>query len=164
MLRTCTPGDPVSAGTYGQLQAMNGNQPFRAYQQTVETCALVICLWICRNEIWASYTKEEKDLIAAFLSGFAHASTVPQNWRLFNMLDMAFLHMEGYPIEEDVMLDHAQAVLNFYVGDGWYRDGHSFDYYSCWAFNVYAAHLESVVRLWRTRRTSRPGLRSIPIN
>ena len=138
VLRTCTPGDPVSAGTYGQLQAMNGNQPFRAYQQTVETCALVICLWICRNEIWASYTKEEKDLIAAFLSGFAHASTVPQNWRLFNMLDMAFLHMEGYPIEEDVMLDHAQAVLNFYVGDGWYRDGHSFDYYSCWAFNVYA--------------------------
>ena len=70
---------------------------FRAYQQTVETCALVICLWICREEIWASYTKEEKDTIAAFLTGFAHASTVPQNWRPFNLLDMAFLHMEGYP-------------------------------------------------------------------
>ncbi|HJA92599.1 MAG TPA: DUF2264 domain-containing protein [Candidatus Eisenbergiella merdipullorum] len=138
VLRTCTPGDPVSAGTYGQLQALNGSQPFRTYQQTVETCALVICLWICRDEIWDTYTKEEKDVIAAFLTGFAHGCTVPQNWRLFNMLDMAFLHMEGYPIEEDIMLDHAQAVLNFYVGDGWYRDGHSFDYYSCWAFNVYA--------------------------
>lgn len=54
------------------------------------------------------------------------------------MLDMAFLHMEGYPIQKDVMLDHAQAILNYYAGDGWYRDGHSFDYYSCWAFNVYA--------------------------
>ena len=35
-------------------------------------------------------------------------------------------------------MDHAQAILNYYAGDGWYRDGHSFDYYSCWAFNVYA--------------------------
>ena len=43
------------------------------------------------------------------------------------LLDMAFLHMEGYPIQKDVMLDHAQAILNYYAGDGWYRDGHSFD-------------------------------------
>ena len=36
------------------------------------------------------------------------------------------------------MVEHAQAILAYSVGDGWYRDGHSFDYYSCWAFNVYA--------------------------
>lgn len=36
------------------------------------------------------------------------------------------------------MADHAQALLNFTVGDGWYRDGQCFDYYSCWAFNIYA--------------------------
>ena len=35
------------------------------------------------------------------------------------------------------MLDHAQAILEYYVGDGWYRDGQSFDYYSCWCFNMY---------------------------
>lgn len=46
--------------------------------------------------------------------------------------------MMGYPIDEDIMRDHAMAILNYYAGDGWYRDGHSFDYYSCWAFNVYA--------------------------
>jgi hypothetical protein len=45
--------------------------------------------------------------------------------------------MEGYPIDHEIMLDHAQAILAYSVGDGWYRDGHSFDYYSCWAFNVY---------------------------
>ena len=54
------------------------------------------------------------------------------------MLDMAFLDMEGYEIDEEIMLDHAQSILAYYAGDGWYRDGHSFDYYSCWAFNVYA--------------------------
>lgn len=140
VLRVCTRGDGLFVGTYEDQQRIVGNQDrFRAFQQTVETCALVICLWISREQIWDTYTKQERDRIAAFIGGYAHESTVPQNWRLFNMLDMAFLHMEGYPIKEAVMRDHAQAILNFYAGDGWYRDGHSFDYYSCWGFNVYTA-------------------------
>ncbi len=139
VLRVCTRGDELYVGTYEDQQAVAGGlDPFRTFQQTVETCALVICLWVCREQIWDTYTRQEKDTIAAFLESYAHAGTVPQNWRLFNMLDMAFLYMEGYPIQKDVMRDHAQAILNYYVGDGWYRDGHSFDYYSCWAFNVYA--------------------------
>lgn len=138
VLRSCTREDEIYVGTYEDLQKMtNYEDPYRAFQQTVETCALVICLWISKEQIWDTYTKEEKDKIAEFLTGFAHANTVPQNWRLFNMLDMAFLHMEGYPIDDEIMMDHAQAILNFYAGDGWYRDGHCFDYYSCWAFNVY---------------------------
>ena len=139
VLRVCTKGDTLYVGTYADQQEIAGHvNPFQAFQQTVETCALVICLWVSREQIWDTYTKEEKDVIAALLEGYAHENTVPQNWRLFNMLDMAFLHMEGYPIRKDVMRDHAQAILNYYAGDGWYRDGHSFDYYSCWAFNVYA--------------------------
>jgi len=139
VLRVCTRGDELYVGTYEDQQETTGRtSPFRTFQQTVETCALVICLWVCREQIWDTYTQEERDGIAQFLSSYAHESTVPQNWRLFNMLDMAFLHMEGYPIKKEIMRDHAQAILNFYAGDGWYRDGHSFDYYSCWAFNVYA--------------------------
>ncbi len=137
VLRSCTKGDQIYIGTYDELLELTGGDRFRCFQQTVETCALVICLWICKEELWNTYTKEEKDRIAAFLSNYAHNSTVPQNWRMFNMLDLAFLHMEGYPIDHEIMLDHAQAILAYSVGDGWYRDGHSFDYYSCWAFNVY---------------------------
>lgn len=139
ILRSCTPGDAHCAGTYEELQEITGHaDPFRAFQQTVETCALVIGLWVSRGAVWESCTKAEKDVIAAFLASFAHANTVPQNWRMFNMLDMAFLAMEGYPIDREIMLDHAQAILDYYAGDGWYRDGQSFDYYSCWAFNFYA--------------------------
>lgn len=137
ILRSCIPGDPQSVGSYEELQKMTGD-PLRSFQQTVETCALVICLWVCKEQIWDTYTKEEKDIIAGFLTGYAHGNTVPQNWRLFNMLDMAFLHMEGYPVDEEMMLEHAKSVLDYYAGGGWYRDGHCFDYYSCWAFNVYA--------------------------
>lgn len=139
VLRACTANDPVSVGSYDEMIAIAGKEAIiPAFQQTVETCALVICLWISKSEIWDTYTKAEKDIIAEFLTGYAHGNTVPQNWRLFNMLDMAFLHREGYPIDKDMMREHAQAILNYYAGDGWYRDGHSFDYYSCWAFNVYA--------------------------
>ena len=139
VLKICARDGIYAAGHYDQMLALNkNNQPFCCFQQTVETCALVICLWISKKEIWDTYTKEEKDEIADFLSGYAHGNTVPQNWRLFNMLDLAFLHQEGYPIDKDIMRDHAMSILNYYAGDGWYRDGHSFDYYSCWAFNVYA--------------------------
>ncbi len=137
VLRICAKDDPYSAGRYEEMQERSGDY-LRCFQQTVETCALVICLWLCKPEIWDAYTKEEKDIIADFLTGYANGNTVPQNWRLFNMLDMAFLHMEGYPIKKEIMLEHAQAILHYYAGDGWYRDGQSFDYYSCWAFNVYA--------------------------
>ena len=60
VLRACTKGDPVSVGCYEELQEMAGDYN-RAFQQTVETCALVICLWVCKEEIWDTYTKEEKD-------------------------------------------------------------------------------------------------------
>lgn len=144
ILKACTATDKASdtlncVGHYEDLQRLTGNKDvFRAYQQTVETCALVICLDSCKEEIWDTYSKEEKDIIADFLLGYGNRSTVPQNWRLFNMLDLAFLHKEGYEIDRELMREHGQAILAYYAGDGWYRDGHSFDYYSCWAFNVYA--------------------------
>lgn len=139
ILRVCTKDDAVYVGDYEQMQESNGyKDPFRTYQQTVESSALVIGLHACREQIWAAYTQEEKDTVAALISSFGHANTVPHNWRFFNMLDLAFLHREGYEIDREIMVDHAQAVLNYTVGDGWYRDGHGFDYYSCWAFNLYA--------------------------
>lgn len=140
VLYACTKGHPNFVGYMEDLRELAGtDDPSRTFQQTVETCALVMCLDICKEEIWDTYSKDEKDIVANFLLSYAHTSTVPQNWRLFNMLDMAFLHKEGYDIDKDIMREHAQVILNYYAGDGWYRDGQNFDYYSCWAFNVYTA-------------------------
>ncbi len=133
ILRACTREDEVYVGNYEDMLRLTGSKdPFRCFQQTVESCALVIGLNACKGQVWDSYTKEEKDRIAALLSSFAHGNTVPQNWRMFNMLDLAFLHREGYPIDHEIMVDHAQAILNYTVGDGWYRDGQSFDYAPIW--------------------------------
>ena len=134
----CIKDDPAYVGTYEELHVGKfADDPIKPFQQTVETCALVIGLDACADEVWNRYSDKEKDDIAAFLKSYAYNPTVPQNWRLFNMLDLAFLHKYGYEIDDEIMGDHAQAILNYYVGDGWYRDGQCFDYYSCWAFNVY---------------------------
>lgn len=140
ILRVVSPGDSLYVGSYSDMQKLSEKEgnPFKPFQQTVESCALVIGLYLSEGEIWKSYTKEEQDKIAAFLRDWAESNTVPQNWRLFNMLDLAFLYRQDYEISESIMLEHAQAILDYYVGNGWYRDGESFDYYSCWAFNVYA--------------------------
>ena len=133
-----TPGDPNYVRTWTDMQEQYGNgDPFAAYQQTVETCSLAIGLEACREQIWDTCTKQEKDRIAAFLEDYAKSPTVPQNWRLFNMMDYAFLWKCGYAVDREIMRDHAQAILGYYAGDGWYRDGRGFDYYSCWAFSFY---------------------------
>ncbi len=140
ILHTVDPKDPLFVGSIESLRALrNDYNPFGCFQQTVESCALVICLWETEQEIWESYSQAEKDLIAAFIRDYGEGPTVPQNWRLFNMLDLAFLHSKGYRIDRQIMREHAAAISNYYAGDGWYRDGHSFDYYSVWAFNVYTA-------------------------
>ncbi|EET62262.1 hypothetical protein BRYFOR_05926 [Marvinbryantia formatexigens DSM 14469] len=138
VLAACTPGEENYVLSYEDMYRLEGDrEPLNIYQQTVETCALVICLWTCREVIWDTYRQEEKDRILDFIAGYACQGTVPQNWRLFNMLDMAFLHVNGREIDEDIMRHHASMILRYYAGDGWYRDGEGFDYYSVWAFQTY---------------------------
>lgn len=139
VLESCTPGAPNSACTYRELCELEGErESLNTYQETVESCALVICLWISKDVIWDTYTESEKTIILDFIEGYAKGATIAHNWRFFNLLDLAFLWMNGREIPEDMMRHHASALLNCYSGDGWYRDGNSFDYYSVWAFQVYA--------------------------
>ena len=139
ILRSCTKGDEQYVLSYSDMDKdAEPSFGLHTYQQTVETCAVVIGLVTTKKEIWDTYTKEEKDRIAYFIRDYAQGTTATQNWRLFNMLDLAFLNMMGYEIDKGKMREHAQAILSYYAGEGWYRDGHSFDYYSAWAFQVYA--------------------------
>lgn len=134
ILEGCSPGESAYLLSYQDLRKM---QPEGTFQHTVECAALVMGLWICEETIWNDYTQSEKDRIADFLFSFAYGDTEPHNWRLFNMLILAFLYRAGYRVDEEFMRMHARAVASFYAGDGWYRDGHAFDYYSAWAFQTY---------------------------
>lgn len=136
ILKALDPASPNFVGGIAYLQKHSGmvNLPF---QQTCECAALVISLMASKEHIWDKYTKSEQDIIARYLSEMGHYRTHRHNWRLFNMLILAFLDLNGYEIDKAVMNDHATNILSYDVGEGWYRDGQTFDYYSPWAFQVY---------------------------
>ncbi len=109
----------------------------RPFQQTCECASLVICLFFTKEQIWDQYSPAQRDQIARYLSDFGHALTNVHNWRWFNVLILTFLKLNGYTINEQIYHDHLQNILSYYAGDGWYRDGDLFDYYSPWAFQCY---------------------------
>lgn len=136
ILLSVTPGTPNYLLRVEEIfpEALPGE---KAFQHTCECASLAIGLSMCREVIWEQYTKEEKDRIADYLLDFGRSFTSHHNWRLFNMLILAFLDREGYEIDGGMMRDHAAAIISYYAGNGWYRDGHLFDYYCPWAFHVY---------------------------
>lgn len=134
ILEACNPTSPCFWGRAEEIFSANGNRPG---QQIVEAAALCIGLQSSRKVIWDRYSKQEQDLIAAWLRDYADAATHSHNWRYFNVLIGAFLQVHGYPTNEVMINAHLRALMAWYVGEGWYRDGGQFDYYSPWAFQFY---------------------------
>ncbi|MCQ2770715.1 MAG: DUF2264 domain-containing protein [Clostridia bacterium] len=128
---------PNRAGWFDQHRAVYPD-PGRSFQQVVEACAIVIALDGCHKEIYDTLTPDERAQVNGFLRSYAVDKTYPNNWRFFNMMILAFLYKNGEDIPRDIMMSHTKAMLDFYSGDGWYRDGNSFDFYSCWTFQTYA--------------------------
>ena len=129
--------DPDSPGYLMSLTDIINRHGVQQYQHTVEGAALAIGLMFSRDLIWDKFTKEQRDQVAAFISDIAHHRTIGNNWRFFNVLMMTFLKVNGYEIDEAALKDHIQHLLAFYVGDGWYRDDATFDYYNPWGFHFY---------------------------
>ena len=133
LLKVCSAkrdDNPYAAGFYGESGGEIG-------QATVEGGLLVIALWICEDALWAELTKEERDQLAAYIKSQADGRTVMQNWRCFNMLMYAFLWKHGYGCSKERMRFLAEEVQLDYAGDGWYRDGQGFDYYTAWAYQIF---------------------------
>lgn len=128
---------PKTPNTFGTLGELLKERPDGGpYQQTVECGIMAINLMNSRKVIWDRFTAEEKEITAKFLSEFGHHRTHDGNWRFFNLHALTFLKCVGYPVDETVYQDHLEYLFSLYAGDGWYRDGNLFDYYSAWEFMV----------------------------
>jgi hypothetical protein len=134
ILMLCDPASPEYVGNIDAIVKESGDNP---YQFTCECASLVIAMRTAKDVLWEPFDSAQRDGIAKVLSDWAHRRTHPHNWRLFNILTMVFLKQEGYAIDEAVYQDHLRAIRSFDAGDGWYRDGALFDYYSVWAFQFY---------------------------
>lgn len=123
-------------GTRLYLGVPDGPEP---PQQTVEWSSVALSFLVNHDVVWRDLAPEERERVAATMSAAAHHRTNSHNWRFFNVLTMTFLASHGYRIDRDAFRDHLAALLAWYAGDGWYRDGVEFDLYNAWAFHTYAA-------------------------
>ncbi|WP_175414924.1 DUF2264 domain-containing protein [Nibricoccus aquaticus] len=136
ILQACDPSSPTFMGHAEDIARANGGQ---LAQQLVEVAALCIGLMSARTSVWSQYSEMERATIAACFHDHAHGKTHPHNWRFFNVLTGAFLEANEVAVDAVAMDGHLHALMAFYAGDGWYRDGLEFDYYSAWAFQFYGA-------------------------
>lgn len=135
ILSATDPASPNYLWKISELKKEYGNH--QHYQHTVEGAALVIGLMASREQIWESYSSDEKNQVAGFITDYAHNRTLSHNWRYFNLMMLSFLRLNGYPVDETAIRDHLQHLMAYYTGDGWYRDHLDFDFYNPWAFQFY---------------------------
>lgn len=106
------------------------------YQQKVcETADFALALWLSKKQIWQQYTASQQQQILAWLKEINQVKTVDNNWHLFVLLvQFVIKDLTG---EDLINLDRYQRIKEFYVGNGWFRDGAkgNFDYYNSWGFH-----------------------------
>lgn len=134
ILRLADPKSPEYVGDRAAMVAVWGDRPI---QVTCECASLALGLTQAREAIWNRYTQAERNIVARLFHAWGHCRTHAHNWRLFNIHILSFLQREGYAIDRAVLEEHLRVVRSFDAGDGWYRDGTYFDYYSVWAFQFY---------------------------
>lgn len=106
------------------------------YRQTIcETADLSLSLWLTKEIIWQNYSAQEKQQIIQWLKQINHVQTVDNNWHLFVLLtQLVIKNLSG---EDYICYERYQRITEFYVGEGWFRDGAkgNFDYYNSWGFH-----------------------------
>lgn len=120
--------------TYIPHRAENGGP----HQNLVEFGALAISLSVVPEVLWNPLPEEEKDRLAAVMLSYGDGPTVHSNWKFFNIFILSFFKDKGYKVNEELLLHYLNESLEHYRGDGWYNDNPAYDYYSMWAFQMYA--------------------------
>lgn len=145
-LRQSTPQHPLyqlvkQALRASFVNATNSSHPhywgeLKDYQQTVcETADFALALWLSKEHIWLHYSASEKAQIIQWLKGINHVQTVDNNWHLFILLTQFVV--KDLCGEDHIDWERYQRIKEFYVGNGWFRDGAkgNFDYYNSWGFH-----------------------------
>lgn len=107
-------------------------------QQTCELGNLAMWMLLLPESLWEKLDKAEKNQIATAMQGWSGGWTKTHNWRWFNVMMMTFLKHNGYPIDEQLMLNHLDHLLMLESGEGWFRDK-SHDYYTVHVFQLYGS-------------------------
>lgn len=118
--------DPSHKGYWGKLHACD--------QRICESADLALALWLSKAQVWDALNSEQQQQIISWFKQVNTLQTVDNNWHLF-VLTVQFVVKA---LAQEDYVDHHKylRVKEFYVGDGWFRDGAkgNYDYYNAWGF------------------------------
>ena len=108
-------------------------------QQIVECGSLAWSLYLSRDWIWNSFSRVEKKQVADYLVQCNRVKYHPNNWLLFPVIINAVLRQLGMPFSIKKIDENLRKCNKMYLGEGWYRDGKTYqiDYYNAWGFHYY---------------------------
>ena len=108
-------------------------------QRFVEMAPIAFAMIFAPDKIWKPLTLEEKDNLCNYLDQVNHHKLPDCNWILYNILVNVALKKVGRPYDHKKMDEYLNRIEDFYLGEGWYRDGDSYhkDYYVSWVIHLY---------------------------
>lgn len=130
----------IVAGTYKDGEEYWGDIKDRD-QRIVEAADIALSLWLCKEQLWGSFSGQEKVQICNWLLQTKDRdvfSKVGCNWELFPILILMILKDLGFCGTETskIVAKRFHYYLRNYLGSGWFYDtSEGVDYYNAWAIH-----------------------------
>ncbi|WP_064609460.1 DUF2264 domain-containing protein [Photobacterium sp. J15] len=118
--------NPAHRGYWGELHDYD--------QRICESADLALALWLSREWVWEQFNPDEQKQVIGWFKQVNRFDTVDNNWHLFPLtVQLVIKSLTG---EDTVAHSKYTRIKEFYVGDGWFRDGAkgNYDYYNAWGF------------------------------
>lgn len=113
-------------------------------QALVESASVALALHQTRPWIWDRLDERHRRAVVDWLLGAFTVDVPDNNWHWFRVVVATFVETTGHRLsgtQYDVVAADLARIEDFYVGDGWYRDGAGdgdrFDHYAGWAMHFY---------------------------
>lgn len=128
----------LAAGTDRSNREYWGD-PSDGDQRYVEMAAISCGLIFTPEILWQPLTAQQKKNLSSWLATINDHRLPDCNWLFFRVLVNLALKRLGAPYRPDRMQKDLERIDTFYLGEGWYRDGDSFqkDYYISFAMHYY---------------------------
>jgi hypothetical protein len=108
-------------------------------QRQVELAAIGFTLKMLPHLVWDPLPQKAKDNLAAYLKHARKFDYAPNNWKFFRILVDLGLDEVGVEFDRSYTDQFLAEIEDFYIDDGWYRDGNvrRLDHYIPFAMHFY---------------------------
>lgn len=123
--------DPDHPEYWGQVNSTD--------QRQVELAAIGFTMRMLPHLVWDPLPQKAKDNLAAYLKHARQFDYAPNNWKFFRILVDLGLEQCGVDFDRSYTDTYLRELEDFYLDDGWYRDGNvrRVDHYIPFAMHFY---------------------------